>query len=285
MHSMTGFGVAQGKVGRFRLVVEARSVNHRFCEVGFRSPGRFAIFEPEAARRVRERFARGKFELFLREESVEREQTEIALAKRAHGVLKRIQKELGLLGPITMADILKSREVFFAHSGQQEDIDALRKPFGELLDRALDGLKTMRSREGDRLGRWFTGRAKHMLRLLKVIEKEALKRGDNYRKKLEGRYKGQAAMEEGRVLQEAAIMAERADVTEEIVRLRSHLHEFERFLSLKEPIGRKFDFLAQEMGREINTIGSKSQGVKLAHQVIEFKSELERVREQIQNVE
>lgn len=281
---MTGFGVAQGKVGRFRLVVEARSVNHRFCEVSFRSHGRFAIFEPEVARRVRERFARGKFELFLREESVDREQTEIALAKRAHAVLKRIQKELGITGPISMADILKSREIFFAHSAQ-EDIETLRKPFGDLLDRALEGLKTMRGREGDRIGRWLDGRGKHMLRLLQVIEKEALKHGANYRKRLEDRWKGQSAMEEGRVLQEAAIMAERADVTEEIVRLRSHLHEFERFLKLKEPIGRKFDFLAQEMGREINTIGSKSQGVKLAHQVIEFKSELERVREQIQNVE
>jgi uncharacterized protein (TIGR00255 family) len=284
MHSMTGFGVAQGKVGRFRLVVEARSVNHRFCEVSFRSPGRFAIFDPEVARRVRERFARGKFEVFLREESVDREQAEIELAKRSHRVLKRLQKELGLAGPVTISDVLTCREILFAHAGS-EDIESLRKPLVDLLDRALESLKSMRAREGLRLRKWFEGRARHLLRLLQVIEKEALKRGDTYRRKLEERYKGPGAMEEGRVLQEAAIMAERADVTEEIVRLRSHLHEFERFLRLSEPIGRKFDFLAQEMGREINTIGSKSQGVKLAHQVIEFKSELERIREQIQNVE
>jgi len=281
---MTGFGVAQGKVGRFRLVVEARSVNHRFCEVSFRSPGRFAIFDPEVARRVRERFVRGKFELFLREESVDREQAEIELAKRSYRVLKRLQKELGIAGPVSIADILTCREIFFAHAGS-EDIEALRKPLLALLDRSLDSLRTMRSREGVRLRKWFEGRARHLFKLLQVIEKEALKRGDNYRKKLEERYKGRGTMEEGRVLQETAIMAERADVTEEVVRLRSHLQEFERFTRLNEPIGRKFDFLAQEMGREINTIGSKSQGVKLAHQVIEFKSELERIREQIQNVE
>ncbi|HSA59821.1 MAG TPA: YicC/YloC family endoribonuclease [bacterium] len=284
MYSMTGFGVAQGKVGRFRLVVEARSVNHRFCEVSFRSPGRFAIFDPEVARRVRERFARGKFELFLREESVDREQAEIELAKRSYRVLKRLQKEVGISGPVSISDILTCRGILFAHAGS-EDIEALRKPLMALVDRALDSLRTMRSREGLRLRKWFEGRARHLFKLLQVIEKEALKRGDSYRRKLEERYKGPGTMEEGRVLQETAIMAERADVTEEIVRLRSHLHEFERFTRLSEPIGRKFDFLAQEMGREINTIGSKSQGVKLAHQVIEFKSELERIREQIQNVE
>ncbi|HEX5036816.1 MAG TPA: YicC/YloC family endoribonuclease [bacterium] len=281
---MTGFGVAQGKVGRFRLVVEARSVNHRFCEVSFRSPGRFAILEPEVVRHVRERFSRGKFELFLREESIDREQAEIALARRSFNVLKRIQKELKLPGAVTISDILTSREIFFSHSGH-EDVTVLQKPLIDLVDRALQSLGVMRSREGERLQKWFDGRAKHLLRLLLVIEKEALKRGDNYRKKLEDKWKGVGTMEEGRVLQEAAMMAERADVTEEIVRLRSHLHEFEKFARAKEPIGRKFDFLAQEMGREINTIGSKSQGVKLAHQVIEFKSELERIREQIQNVE
>lgn len=281
---MTGFGVAQGKVGRFRLVVEARSVNHRFCEVSFRSPGRFAIFEPEVVRRVRERFARGKLELFLREESVDREQAEIELAKRSYHVLKRIQKELGMSGPVTISDVLTCREIFFAHAGQ-EDVETLRKPFLDLLDRALSGLKTMRMREGGRLQKWFEDRARHLLKLLHLVEREALKRGDTYRKKLEERFKGAGTMEESRVLQEAAIMAERADVTEEIVRLRSHLQEFQRFTRQVEPIGRKFDFLAQEMGREINTIGSKSQGVKLAHQVIEFKSELERIREQIQNVE
>jgi len=280
---MTGFGVAQGKVGRFRLVVEARSVNHRFCEVSFRSPGRFAILEPEVVRRVRERFVRGKFDLFLREESIDREQAEVALAKRSYNVLKRIQKELYLPGSVTISDILTCREIFFAHSGH-EDMTVLQKPLLELVDRVLNGVGAMRGREGERLQKWFEGRAKHLLKLLQVIEKEALKRGDSYRKKIENRWKG-AAMEEGRVLQEAALMAERADVTEEIVRLRSHLHEFEKFARARDPIGRKLDFLAQEMGREINTIGSKSQGVKLAHQVIEFKSELERIREQIQNVE
>ncbi|MBI3541044.1 MAG: DUF1732 domain-containing protein [Deltaproteobacteria bacterium] len=229
MHSMTGFGVARGKVGRAHIVIEARSVNHRFCEVSLRFPGRFASLEPEVVRRVRERFSRGKFDLFLREEAVGREEEELLLAKRSHHLLQRIQKELGLSG--------------------------------------------------------FVKEQKKLLRLLTQIEKHSSSRGHEYRLRLKKRMRMTGPVDEQRITQEAAIAAERADVTEETVRLRSHLEEFERLFRLKEPVGRKFDFLVQEMGREVNTIGSKAQGVRVTHEVIEFKSELERTREQIQNIE
>lgn len=284
MNSMTGFGTARAKVGRSHLVIEARSVNHRFCEVNFRGPGRFAIFETEIMRRVRERFGRGKFDLFLREESFDREEAEIQLAKRAHEVLKRIQRELGIKGPISLSDLITCREIFFAH-GHQEDVEPLRKPMMGLLDKALDGLRRMRETEGTRLRAWFLGRLRFLSKLLVRMESESRRRGGEYRQRLEAKWKSLGSIEEGRVLQESAIMAERADVTEEMVRLKSHLKEFERLLQVREPVGRKLDFLAQEMGREINTIGSKSQGVRISHQVIEFKSELEKIREQVQNVE
>lgn len=281
---MTGFGIVRGKIGRSDVVVEARSVNHRYCEVNLRCPGRFAVLESEIGRRVRERFARGKFDLFLREESLDREDVEVVLARKAHRVLKKIRKELGLPGPVTVADILTCREIFFSQT-PYEDTGSVRGPLLALFEKALEGLQVMRQREGARLKKWLENRIRHLKKLNASIERQSRKRGDEYRRRLEKRWKGIGTIEEQRLLQEAALMAERADVTEEIVRLKSHLKEFERFMHQNKPVGRKLDFLAQEMGRETNTIGSKSQGVRIAHQVIQFKSELERIREQIQNVE
>jgi uncharacterized protein (TIGR00255 family) len=281
---MTGFGVARGKVGNAHFLVEARSVNHRFCEVNLRFPGRFASLEPEVTRLIRQSFSRGKFDLFLREEAIAKEREEVLLAKRAYQILKKIRREIGLQGVISFSDLLAFRQFFFAHANQ-DDIERIRRPLLALVGRALDGLSAMREREGRRLERWLDQRAKRLVRLLASIEKQALRRGKDYRRRLEEKMRGVGTVEEERLMREVALVAEKADVTEEIVRLRSHLKEFERGLRGKGPVGRKFDFLAQEMGREINTIGSKAQGVRLAHEVIEFKSELERVREQIQNIE
>lgn len=284
MKSMTGFGIARGKVGSSDILIEARSVNHRFCEVSPRFPGRFASLEPEVTRRVRQRFARGKFDLFLREEIIERDREEIALARKSHHVLKKIQKELGLKGEASLSDVLNFREILFFHTSHDE-VEKMYPALMRLVETALTGLERMREREGSRLQKWFEGRAKRLLTLLAAIEGNALKAGKSYRQRLEKRMKNSGNIDKQRLIQESAMMAERADVMEEIVRLRSHMKEFGRFIREKESVGRKIDFLAQEMGREINTIGSKSQGVRIAHQVVEFKSELERIKEQIQNVE
>ncbi len=285
MHSMTGFGIARGKVGRSHLVVEARSVNHRFCEISLKGLGSFSLFEPDVARLVRGQFSRGKFDLFVRSEQAEKEDKEIDLAKRSHQILKKIQAQLGIKGPISLAEVLAFRGILFAHA-PQEDAETLRRPFADLCAKAMQGLKSMRAAEGKRLYKWFEGRERHMGKLIDAIEKESAKRSHQYRQRLERKFQSsQKPLEEGRMIQEAALMAERADVMEEIVRLRSHLKELGRLIRLTEPTGRKLDFLAQEMGREINTIGSKSQGVKLTHQVVEFKTDLERIREQVQNVE
>ncbi len=284
MNSMTGFGVYRGKVGRSHIMVETRSVNHRFCEVNLRFPGRFASFEGDVSRRIRERFSRGKFDLYLREETLDREEVELSLARRAHHVLKRIKKDLHLSGDISLTDVLTFRGMM-GNQSVQEEIESLRQPLMKVLEVALAGLETMRQREGARLQKWFLVEFRHLSRLIKSISLQVGRQGQEGQKRFENRLKRLSHMTEERLLQEKAIMAEKADVTEEIVRLQSHMKEFDRLLHEKVPVGRKFDFLIQEMGREINTIGSKAQGVKVSHQVIEFKSELERVREQIQNVE
>lgn len=285
MNSMTGFGVGRGKAGGSHIVIEARSVNHRFCEVNLRFPGRFAGLEPEVTKRVRQHFSRGKFDLYLREESRDLGQREVALARRTHHLLKQIRKELSLRSDITLSDLLAFRGILFSQR-PEEGPEKIRRPLLKLVDLALSGVRRMREREGKSLRDWFEARVKRLLVLLASIEKNASRRGPEYRQRLDRKMKGMVGeMDEARLAQEAAMMAERADVTEEIVRLRSHLQELRRYMTLREPAGRKLDFLAQEMGREINTIGSKSQGIRLAHQVVEFKAELERIREQVQNVE
>lgn len=282
MYSMTGFGVARGKIGVFDILVEARSVNHRFCEVNPRFPGRFAGLEPEVTRRVRQKFSRGKFDIFLREEAIESDEEEIDLAKKSYRILKKIQDILDLQGEVQLGDVLAFREIF---RPSHDDVEKLHPPLLKLIDQAMEGLQQMREREGARLVRWFAGRAKRLIQILNMIERDAVQVGKVYRQRLEKRLRGSGTIDEQRLIQETALIAERADVTEEIVRLGSHLKEFGRYIGQKEPVGRKIDFLAQEMGREINTIGSKCQGVRITHQVIEFKSELERIKEQIQNVE
>ena len=285
---MTGFGVARGKVGASSVVVEVRSVNHRYCEVNFRIPGKLASLEPEISRRIRKKFARGKIDLFLREESVSKEEEEILLAKKAYASLQRLQKVLNIPGEITLSDFLTFRYHFLSSSGHPQGKptgEGDLRPLWDLIESALEGLESMREGEGARLQKWFFQRMKKLHRLLKSIEGHGLRKTKDYKARLKKKFDGVVPLEDQRLTQEAALMADRTDVTEEVVRLKSHLKELEKFVGEKGAVGRKLDFLVQEMGREINTIGSKSQGIRISHDVIEFKSELERVREQIQNIE
>lgn len=248
-----------------------------------RFPGKYASLEGDIQRKIRELFSRGKFDLFLKEEVATRDNAELDQAKKAYQILKKIKSELGLSGQISLSDLLTYRQMTGGTS-VREDIDTLRAPLLDLVSKALLQLKTMREREGLRLKKWFGVELKKLKSLIKYVESHSKQHGHDRRKKVAERLQ-RANMPEDRAIQEAAIAAEKADVTEEIVRLQSHLKEFEKYLQEKSPVGRKFDFLIQEMGREINTIGSKSFGVQISHRVIEFKSELEKVREQIQNVE
>lgn len=289
MNSMTGFGMARGRIGRVQFVVEAKSLNHRFCEVNFRSPVRFSNLEPEITRLVRQKFSRGRFDLSLREEASAREEREISLAREAYRLLRKIRKEFPIEGEITLGDLIRFRGLLtHASLAGEEPVETSRQPLIRLVSQALDALEWMREREGKNIRRWLSRKVRCLRTLLHSIEKGCHQRAADYRKKLQKKLRGLGEMDESRVVQESALMAERDDVTEEIVRLRSHLKEFARFMSLRksgEPAGRKFDFLAQEMGREINTIGSKAGGVRLTHKVVEFKAELEKIREQIQNIE
>lgn len=277
---MTGFGSARGQMDDSRLFVEVRSVNHRYLEVNQRFPHRLSSLEGDVSRQVRSRFARGKFDLFVKETS--RDHHEVVLAKESFALLQQIRKTLKIKQEISISDLLAFREIYGTRHSQ-DNLDQLKGPLLRLTLQALARLDQMRGREGVRLQRWFRQRLKHLERLLGRIESQVRGVLRHNQRRLESRRKDQAA--EGDLVQEMGAMTDRMDVTEEIVRLRSHLREFMRILNTGGPVGRKLDFLAQEIGREINTIGSKSQGVKLSHQVVDFKSELEKIREQVQNIE
>jgi len=272
---MTGHGSSRGRVGRSALKVEVRSVNHRFCETNIRLPGRLSILENEVAQRIRKKFVRGKFDLFLKEESVDQTQAELELARRSYRVLSRIRRAVGIEEPIGLQDLILFRST--ASSGvSQEDPSAMRGGVLKLVDLALGHLGLMRAKEGRHLQKWFEKKLARLKSLLNRIEVEVGRIQKRQKKENASRLK-EAEM--------ASLPVPRGDVTEEIVRLKSHLDQFAGSLSQGEAIGRRVDFLVQEMVREINTLGSKVLGVRAVHLVVDFKAELEKVREQIQNVE
>lgn len=281
---MTGFGSARGKVGSTQLSVEVRAVNHRYLEINSRLPHRFASLEGEVAKQVRSFFDRGKFDLFAREQVQESDTQELVIARDCFRMLQQVRKDLKIKQEITISDLLAFREIYQARYGR-DDLDKLSQPFLALVSQALKKLEQMRLREGGHLEKWFKQHLMKLNRLVDAIERQVKESIRQYQKRLRHKMKHLGTVESGRIDQETAIMSDRLDVTEELVRLRSHLKEFLRILQGPGVIGRKLDFLSQEMGREINTIGSKSQGVKLSHQVVEFKSDLEKIREQVQNIE
>ncbi|MBI2501573.1 MAG: YicC family protein [Deltaproteobacteria bacterium] len=283
---MTGYGSSRGAAGEAVYSVEVKSVNHRFCEVSIRLPGKIALLEQDIIERVKRRFQRGKIDLYIKEEIVSRERSAFEALKRSYRLLKRFQKELHLNGPIQVADLV----AFYGQtssfsSGGGEETARLRVPLGRVVDEALGRLRKMRKREGEHLRKWFSAKLLVLRRSLSAIEKEAGFNQHRHRMKVAQRLKDITTLPDEKIAEGAAIAANRADVTEEIVRLESHLAQFQSALRSSGVKGRRLDFLMQEMGREINTLGSKVVGPKLIHRVIDFKTELERIKEQVQNVE
>lgn len=286
MRSMTGHGVASGRAGSSHYTVEARSGNHRFPETSVRLPGRLSLLEQEIQTLVRKRFARGKTEIFIREEAQGREASEIEYVKRCHRLLKRIRRELGLKDPIRMTDLIFFRQAMGGVvAGQNDSLPKVRPVLLKIVGQSLGQLEKMRDREGAHLKVWFGRCLRKLDRLIRFLEKEAGTGQDRHRQKVENRLKKIATLTEERVAEGAAMAANRADVTEEVTRLKSHFGQFRRALDSPPAIGRRLDFLVQEMMREINTLGAKVVGLRAVHRVIDFKTELERIREQVQNVE
>jgi uncharacterized protein (TIGR00255 family) len=286
MKSMTGYG--QGSNEHF--VVEIKSLNHRFCEINVK-PIRYSWFENRIREEVRRRINRGKLDVFIKEnEGSESEliPLNIDLAKKVVKSFKELSAEIGVECNIKVSDLLQLPWMI----DEQRSISEMDRKWCYLKDalrKAVSSLEEMRLSEGLEISLEVRKRIENIKSLAEKISKHAPKVVKEYKQKLAKRIdelmEGEKLVNENRLNAELAIYADKSDITEELVRLSSHLLQFEKILERNEPVGRQLEFLSQELNREMNTINSKTGELYIIHKVIQMKGELERIRELIQNVE
>lgn len=292
IRSMTGFGRAEVERNGRVLVAEVRSVNHRFLELSSRLPRGLQAHEDKLRAHLQEMLSRGKINLTVTWKGASEEggvlSVNFDLAQRYVDILQELRNKFGFREAVTLGQITSLPDVFVWN---EPDLDA-QEAWALLrdgVDRAVKDLIVMREVEGESLTKEFTGRLERMRTAVASVETRAPERVREAKERMRQRVaeilKGEAEVDEDRLLIEAAIQADRMDCTEECVRLRSHIDQFEALLREGGPVGRKFNFLTQEMNREANTIGSKANDSSIARDTIQLKEEIEIVREQVQNIE
>jgi uncharacterized protein (TIGR00255 family) len=290
IRSMTGFGAGRRASGGEEISIEIRAVNHKFCEVKVRIPRELAALEPAVARAVKDRLARGGIDVSLRRTGpggAMAPRVDAALAEAYARAYAEVGARLGLHGQVALADIVGAEGVIRLDD-RDADVEAARAAAERAMAQALDALVAMRAREGEALRRDLEARLATVEGLVVRVEALAPLAVEHHRARLAERVveltRG-VPLDPGRLAQEIALLAERTDVAEEVTRLRSHVAQARQLLGSGEPAGRKLDFLVQEMHREANTIGSKSQHAEISGVVVALKAEIARMREQVQNVE
>lgn len=292
IESMTGFGRGTARDEGISATVEIRSVNNRFCEVSARLPSALAGFETEVQNLVRRELSRGKINVNVQVTYTDEESLPLQVnmeAARAYGALMHSLREAaGAEGPVQLDHILKFSDVFSI----AEPSTAASSRAWEVIERglreAMDALKDMRRKEGDELHKDLSERIDTIERITEEVRERAPERVEKARERLSERVAqllGDTRFDRQRLELEIVLFADRADVTEECVRMHSHIELFRAALAGSEPSGRKLNFLLQEMNREANTIGSKANDAAISHFAVSIKEELERIREQVQNIE
>jgi len=288
---MTGYARVEGIYENKKVLTEIRSVNHRYADYNIKIPRYYGFLEEKVRKFVSGYISRGKVDVYIAMEScgeTDREITvNIPLAGSYVEALKTLQNEFGLAGDITVSSLARYSDIFSADR-KQEDADAIWNTVLMALEPAMEQYAAMRAREGQRMVDDIRARAAAMLEMVAQVEERSPQCVVEYRNKLEARLQevlSSTTIDESRILTEAAIFADKIAVAEETVRLRSHFVELETILAAPEPSGKKLDFLIQEINREINTIGSKANDIEIARVVVDLKAELEKMREQVQNIE
>ena len=289
--SMTGYGRAVETVNGREFTVEVRSVNNRYLDCTVKLPRGLSFGEDAVKQAVKARITRGKVDVFVSVRSEGAQDTTVSLNKpMVEGyiaAMEQMKRDYGLAGDITVAMVAALPEAFLLDKPQVDE-EQLLKDFLSVAEKALEAFDTMRRVEGQALEQDLRTRGNTVLSLVEQVEGGSAQTVTDYRLRLENKLKevlASTSIDESRILTEAAIFADKVAVDEETVRLRSHLSQMNTMLETGEPIGRKLDFLLQEMNREANTIGSKCTDVRLAKVVVEIKAELEKIREQTQNIE
>ncbi len=291
IRSMTGYGRAQASLNGREITIELRSVNHRYFDCSIRLPRVYSFLEEVIKSELQKSIARGKVDVFLTIDSSGADTVTVSLnepvLKGYLEVASTLRETYQLRDDLSISSAMRLPDVLTV-SKEDEDEDALKADVCKVLGEAVEGYIAMSCREGEKLKEDIVYRISLIEELVKDIEVRSPKCVEEYRAKLEARMKeilDSVTIDPQRILTEAAIFADKVAVTEEIVRLRSHLNQLRDMLAKGGAIGRKLDFLVQELNREANTIGSKANDVEMAQMVVDIKAEIEKIREQVQNIE
>ncbi len=291
LKSMTGFGAGRARVGDEEVSVELRSLNHKFCEVKARLPRELGALEPVLSKQVKDRLARGSVELLVKRQAATASGTvptvDLALAREYVRAFRELAKELGLAGDVAWSQVANQPGVVRLEE-KGVDLESATQACQAALDQALTALEKMRQVEGEAVHKDLDERMKLLEGWSREVAQLAPRAVQEYQQRLTDRVAELArgvSVDPQRLAQEVALFAERTDIAEEVTRLSSHLEQFRVLMASSEPAGRRMDFLVQEMHREVNTTGSKSQHADISARVVSMKAEVERIREQVQNVE
>ena len=290
--SMTAYGRGEFRLEGFLFIAEIRTLNHRYLDIILRMPKNFLVFEKDLKSLISSRIRRGRIEVFIEFHSEGGEtpydlELNVPLAKAYYEVFNQLAEQFGLDQKIRIDSLWQMKDVINAKPAEV-DLEQVKHGFQQAVVLALDPLEAMRIREGEAIAADFQKRIVLLGRYLDDVEKRAPELVEEHRNRLKDnldRMLKDVAMDESRLAQEVALFADKSDITEEIVRTRSHLEQFREYMALDDTVGRRLDFLIQEINREVNTIGSKTSDTFVAKVVIEMKAELEKLREQVQNVE
>lgn len=289
--SMTGYGRAEETFNGCTITVELRSVNNRYLDCNIRIPRLYLFAEDAIKSRVQGMISRGKVDVFVTLDSTGADRVQVSVNKPVadgyFAALRQLAQDYGLSGDISVSLLSRFPEVLLAEKAE-EDVEQMVKDICCVLDRALVDFDQMRLREGERLKEDILSRAAAIEHKVSLVEQRSPQTVAEYRAKLEARISEVLAntqLDPARILTEAAIFADKVAVDEETVRLRSHVGQLREMLSKGGATGRKLDFLIQEFNREANTIGSKCSDIEVAGHVVDIKAEIEKIREQVQNIE
>lgn len=289
--SMTGYGCAKGTSEKLELTAELRSVNNRYLDCNVRIPRVYTAVEDAIKALVQSRISRGKVDVYITIDSSRSDNVSIVvnepLADAYTAILSQIAERYSLKNDLTAMSLIRLPDVLSVEK-QEVDTDKLAEDICRVLSQAMDDFTSMRICEGEKMYADISSRLDIIESLTARAEERSPKTVAEYRARLENRMKDvlqSANIDENRILLEAAVFADKVAVAEETVRLRSHISQFRGMLESEVPVGRKLDFLIQEMNREANTMGSKGNDTEMARIVIDIKAEIEKIREQVQNIE
>lgn len=291
LKSMTGFGRAVEEIDGYVITVEIKSVNHRYFDFSSRIPRQYGFLDDKLKSYINSKVSRGKVECYVSVEALDTEDAAVVINKTLASAyvkaLKELSGEYSLKEDFGTAFVSRLPDVFVLKKAD-EDEEKICQIVKSVTDEAIEKFIQMRAVEGAKMKEDVASRAEYILDCVSFIEERSPQTVKEYNDKLVERVHeiiGDVSLDEQRIIQEVAVYADKVAVAEETVRLRSHIAQLKTFLESEEPIGRKMDFLVQEINREANTIGSKANDVEIARKVVDIKAEVEKIREQIQNIE